>query len=257
MEENVLKSKNNLKEDINKIIIYFVFYSFIGFLLETIFGLFSKGVIESRKSFLFGPFCAIYGIGAILMILSLNKLKDRPILLFLLGGIIGTIAEYGMSYICEKIFHFIWWDYSGYFLNINGRVCLYFSVMWGALAVILIKYVNPFFNKILERISEAKNYKLIKSLFKLLIIFLIFDIIVTIVALRLFYIKIDNNFNVSGVNRYLANRTSYTIKEENSFEKEMLLIYPNIRVVDYNKNINFVDSFYKNLKTYYIKIFTK
>ena len=192
MEENVLESKKSLKDNINKIIIYFIFYSFIGYLLETLFGLFSKGVIESRQSFLFGPFCAIYGIGAILMILTLSKLKNRPILLFLLGAVVGTIAEYGMSFICEKLFHFIWWDYSGYFLNINGRVCLYFSVMWGALAVVLIKYVNPFFNNVLQKIEETKHYKLIKSLFKLLVLFLIFDIIATIVALRLFYMKIDS-----------------------------------------------------------------
>ena len=82
MEENLLIRKNNFIKIFYRISIYFVFYSFIGYLLETGFGLFSKGVIESRQSFLFGPFCAIYGIGAILMIVTLNRFKDRPVILF-------------------------------------------------------------------------------------------------------------------------------------------------------------------------------
>ena len=82
MEENLLIKKNNFIKTFYKISIYFVFYSFIGYLLETGFGLISKGVIESRQSFLFGPFCAIYGIGAILMILTLNRFKDSKMVPF-------------------------------------------------------------------------------------------------------------------------------------------------------------------------------
>lgn len=257
MEENLLIQKNNFIKTFYKISIYFVFYSFIGYLLETGFGLFSKGVIESRQSFLFGPFCAIYGIGAILMILTLNRFKNRPILLFFLGAVVGSIAEYGMSFICEKVFHFIWWDYSDYLLNINGRVCLYFSVMWGALAILLIRYVNPFFNKVLLKISNTKHYKLIKGLFKFLMIFLVFDIIATIVALRIFYMQLDRDFNVSNTNRYMAVRTSNKKNENQDLKETMLLIYPNMRVVDYNKKVRFVDSLYKNMRTYYIRVFEK
>ena len=257
MEENLLIRKNNFIRTFYRISIYFVFYSFIGYLLETGFGLISKGVIESRQSFLFGPFCAIYGIGAILMIITLNKFKDRPVLLFFGGVVVGSVAEYGMSFVCEKVFHFIWWDYSDYFLNINGRVCLYFSVMWGALAVILIRYVNPFFNKILLKISNTKNYKLIKGLFKFLMVFLIFDIIATIVALRIFYIQLDTDFNVSNTNRYIVARTFNKQDENIDLKETILLIYPNIRVVDYNKKVRFVDSLYKNMRTYYVRVFEK
>ena len=257
MEENLVLSRNNFIKTLYKISIYFVFYSFIGYLLETGFGLFSKGVIESRQSFLFGPFCAIYGIGAILMILTLNRFKDRPVVLFFLGAVVGSVAEYGMSFICEKVFHFIWWDYSDYFWNINGRVCLYFSVMWGVLAILLIRYVNPFFNKVLLKITHTKHYKLIKGLFKFLMIFLIFDIIATIVVLRIFYIQLDTDFNVSNTNRYIVTRTYNKNNENKELKETMLLIYPNIRVVDYNKKVRFVDSLYKNMRTYYIRVFEK
>ena len=107
--ENVLfykKEKINLKKfDISKIIIYFTFYSFLGFCFESIFGIFSKGVLECRQSFLFGPFCAIYGIGAILMIYILTPLKNNNLPLFLGSCLVGAISEYAMSYICEIYFH--------------------------------------------------------------------------------------------------------------------------------------------------------
>jgi uncharacterized membrane protein len=113
--ENILEKPQKssfIKFNIWYAISYFIFYSFIGFLLETLFGLFTKGVIESRQSFLFGPFCIIYGIGATLMITFLSTLKNKPIRLFLSSALLGSISEYVMSYLCEIIFHFKWWDYS-------------------------------------------------------------------------------------------------------------------------------------------------
>ena len=260
MEENLVISKNNFGKTFYKTCIYFVFYSFIGFLLETIFGLFSKGVIESRQSFLFGPFCAIYGIGAILMIAFLKNFKGRPVLIFLLGALIGTVAEYLMSYFCDVFLHFKWWDYTGYFLNINGRTCLYFTVLWGLLAIALIEYVNPFFNKVLNKISESKYSKMAKILFNIVMVILVFDIILTTVALRLFYLKLDEDFNVSNNSSgYNTSRLYYTVNNDLDLisEENMLRIYPNIRVTDYKNNTIFVDSLYKGVKTYYIKLFEK
>jgi len=108
--ENVIKSLKKL--NIWKSFCYLIFYSFVGFILETAFGIWSKGVIESRQSFLFGPFCAIYGIGAFFIIALLSNLKDKPLKLFFASCLIGTTCEYLMSYFCEVIFHFKWWDYS-------------------------------------------------------------------------------------------------------------------------------------------------
>lgn len=260
MEENLVISKNNFGKTFYKTWIYLVFYSFIGFLLETLFGLFSKGVIESRQSFLFGPFCAIYGIGATLMIVFLGKMKGKPVLTFFLGAVIGATTEYLMSYFCEVFLHFEWWDYTGYFLNINGRTCLYFAVLWGILAIALIEYVNPFFNKVLNKISESKYYKLVKILFNIVMIILVIDIILTVVALRVFYLKIDEDFNVSNnLSGYNISRLYYTADKELDLisEEYMLKIYPNMRVIDYKDNKIYIDSLYKGIKTYYIKIFEK
>jgi uncharacterized membrane protein len=113
--ENVLEKPQKssfIKFNIWYATFYFIFYSFIGFLLETLFGIYTKGVIESRQSFLFGPFCIIYGIGATLMITFLSSLKEHPIKLFFASALLGSISEYLMSYLCEKFFHFKWWDYT-------------------------------------------------------------------------------------------------------------------------------------------------
>lgn len=158
--ENVIEKSSKL--NIWRIFIYFAFYSFIGFVLETIFGMFTKGVIESRQSFLFGPFCAIYGIGAILMITFLSNFKNNNAKLFFGSILIGTLAEYSMSYFCEHVFHFKWWDYSGMYLNLNGRTCLYFSVMWGILGIVLIKYLNPILNKFIDFLKSKIHVNILK-----------------------------------------------------------------------------------------------
>ena len=95
-----------------KIFAYFIIYSILGYIIETLFGIATKGVWESRQSFLYGPFCAIYGVGAALMIIFLHKYSKRYNTLFVLGFIIGSIVEYLVSFLGEMMLHVKWWDYS-------------------------------------------------------------------------------------------------------------------------------------------------
>ena len=134
------KSFHVLGFSIWRIFSYFIIYSFFGYIIETIFQVVNKGLFESKQSFLVGPFCAVYGVGAIVMILVLQKMKDNKWQLFFGGVILGTVAEYVMSLILEKLFGVVWWDYSNLPLNINGRVCVLFSIYWGILAVVLVLY---------------------------------------------------------------------------------------------------------------------
>lgn len=91
---------------------YFILYSIAGFFVETIFAIVRYGVFESRQSFVYGPFCSIYGLGAIIMIIFLQYFKKNRITLFFGGFIIGSITEYLVSLIGELILHVKWWDYS-------------------------------------------------------------------------------------------------------------------------------------------------
>ena len=125
-----------------RVFAYFIIYSILGFIIETLFGLVTKGVIESRQSFLYGPFCAIYGLGAVIMIGMLQYFNKNNFSLFFGGFLIGSVVEYLVSLFGEMMLHVKWWDYSNMPLNINGRICVYFSIFWGALAIFLMTYIN-------------------------------------------------------------------------------------------------------------------
>lgn len=177
---------------ITKILAYFIIYSIIGFIIETVFGLVTKGVLESRKSFLYGPFCGIYGIGAVIMIIGLQRFTKNNYTLFAGGFIIGSIIEYVISLIGELIFNIKWWDYSNMPFNINGRICVWFSLFWGALAIYLMSHVNPKVDRLLDKIEP----KLLKRITIILTILIFIDFLVTSFALKMFYIRLVNNYDL-------------------------------------------------------------
>lgn len=131
--------------------ILFIIYSFIGWIIEII-----DIRIETKKwinrGFLIGPYCPIYGCGAILMTFLLKKYYSDPVALFFMGMIICSILEYITSYLMEKIFKARWWDYSEKKFNINGRVCLETMIPFGLLGCLLIYLLNPFFTNVLLKV---------------------------------------------------------------------------------------------------------
>ena len=148
-KEKTKKKFTILGMSIWRVLAYFIIYSILGYLIETLFGLVTKGVIESRQSFLYGPFCAIYGLGAVIMIGLLQYFKKNNFTLFFGGFLIGSVVEYLVSLFGEMMLHVKWWDYSNIPLNINGRICVYFSIFWGILAIFLMTYINKKVDKLL------------------------------------------------------------------------------------------------------------
>ncbi len=236
--------KKNL---ILKILFYIIIYSFLGFLIETIYAIFTKWTLESRKSFVYGPFCIIYGIAAVILIFSLKKYKSKNIKLFVYGMILGCSIEYFSSLIGEIFLHAIWWDYSNDFLNINGRTCLYYAILWGILSVLLINWVNPFINYLYYKLIKCRYFNI---LIKSTSVFLLFDIFITCVALNNFLnnVSMEYKINIKGINGNNNEIISKYFPNE-----KMIKIYPNIIVTDNNRKTTYLESVFGDVKNYYYK----
>lgn len=169
-----------------KLSFYNMFYIFIlgsvfGWFIEGIYTLIKKGLLINHSALVIGPFNIVYGIGSLLFTIILYKYKDNSyIKLFIISFIFGTILEYILSLSMEFLVGFTAWDYSKKFLNINGRVALFYSICWGLLGIIWIKWCYPLVMKIIEKI----NYNFGKKLMIFLIIFLIFDTLLTFSAIN-------------------------------------------------------------------------
>ena len=244
-----------------RILAYFVVYSVAGFIIETIFGLLTKGVLESRKSFLYGPFCSIYGLGAVLMILPLQKYKKNNYTLFFAGFFIGSIIEYMVSLVGELIFHIKWWDYSDQMFNINGRICVLFSLIWGLLAIYLMSDINPRIDKFIDFVKSKIPANYMKTVIIFSILFLSFDLGITVYALQMFSVRIihENNLNVS--NKQLMDTLYEKIYVNDQKQKDfiykffdnekMIKTFPNIKIEDVDGNILFFRDYVKDIKPYY------
>lgn len=265
MEKEVeVKEKKHIKIagiTLWRIVAYFIIYSVVGFIIETIFGILTKGVLESRKSFLYGPFCSIYGLGAVLMILPLQRFKKNNYTLFAAGFVIGSIIEYLVSLIGELIFHIKWWDYSDQILNLNGRICVLFSLFWGLLAIYLMSDINKRVDKLIDFLKKKISMGILKTAVVLVSIFLAFDLGITAYALQMFTIRIvhDNNLNVT--NKQYIDEQYENIYVKDTKQKEFILKYfddekmiktfPNIKIEDVDGNILFYRKYVKGIKPYY------
>ncbi len=152
MEEAVISKTT--KDKIIECITYFFIYSFLGWLIETIYAMFVHGYFVKR-GFLFGPLCPIYGFGAVVLILATKKLYKKPFLKFLIATIAFTLFEYMVSFILEMLFGLRWWDYSNDFLNIQGRVSLLYSIFWGVIGLILLEKLHPFIQDKIQKITKG------------------------------------------------------------------------------------------------------
>ena len=137
----------------------FIIYSFIGWCIEVVAVSYTKKKFVNR-GFLIGPYCPIYGVSALVMVFLLNKYKEDISVLFWMSFIVCSIIEYLTSYIMEKLFKARWWDYSDRLFNVNGRICLKNSICFGALGVLLIRYINNFLMYDLNLLSYNILYSL-------------------------------------------------------------------------------------------------
>jgi hypothetical protein len=153
----VVKSRRWIDLDYNKrysissLILIFFTFSFIGWVWEVALHLFTTGLFINR-GVSYGPWLPIYGYGGVLALVLLKKLRDSPVLTFFASMVLCGIVEYFTSWYLEITNGMKWWDYSGYFLNLDGRICLegllVFALGSCAAIYLIAPALDNLFNKI-------------------------------------------------------------------------------------------------------------
>ncbi|MBQ6546771.1 MAG: putative ABC transporter permease [Bacilli bacterium] len=192
-------------EQLKLYFLYFIIYAMIGWFLEEIYAYGTKKKITNRGFFI-GPYCPIYGIGCILIILLLSSYKEHPAGMFVLAIIICSVLEYITSYLMEKLFKARWWDYSKTKYNIDGRVCADTMIPFGIIACIVIYVLHPAIISVLSKIpSDTLN-------------------IITIVILVIFVSDLITSFNVVNNFKKTIKKASLEDKTDdiNNYIKEIL-----------------------------------
>lgn len=220
-------SKEKVKIEFHRLFWYFLIFSIAGLIIEILYCYITTGVLESRKGLIWGPFCPVYGVSAVVLIVLLERYKDRNIFeLFALGFIGGSIVEYILSFGLEAIYGIRFWDYTYTNIHLNGRICLQFSIYWGILSVILIKFVMPILDKYINKIPIK-----VKLIFdNCVLVFLIIDCLFTVWGIQTYENRV--------VGKIERNGEDIVSKIENRYftNERMLKNFPNLRVKDKDGN---------------------
>lgn len=158
--------------------LFWVFFigCFVGVVVERVWCMVRYGFYEPRVGLVYGPFNLVYGLGAWALTLALYPFRNRSRLLSFLGGaLVGSAVEYACSLFQEMIFGSVSWDYSNQPFNLNGRICLLYSIYWGVLGVVWIKDLYPRMAKWILRIPNHVG----KPLTLLLAVFMVINCLVT------------------------------------------------------------------------------
>jgi uncharacterized membrane protein len=123
-------------------IFYFTVYSFLGWLLENSYNLFTKRVFF-KDNFLLGPFKPMYGFAPVILVYFMGY-EPNWFVVILLCFFVPSIVEFISGYLLKKFFHREWWDYSDMPFHLQGYVCLPFSLCWTFLSFISLRWIHPF-----------------------------------------------------------------------------------------------------------------
>ena len=188
-------NKNKLREELTILFWIFIIGSIAGFIFEITVVFFQKGHFEIRQGLIYGPFIPVYGIGAILYYVVLNKIKlKKKLQIFLITLILGGLTEYLCSFMQEKLFGTISWDYSYLPFNIQGRTSLLHCIYWGIGGILYVTYIEP----LIEKMREKINKNIIRIITIILAIFMIFDITISWMAAER---QIERKSNVEPENK--------------------------------------------------------
>lgn len=226
-------------------ILYFTIYSFIGWLCETIY-CYPVNNKFTNRGFLNGPFCPIYGVGALLLIMTLSGFENNYILIFIFGMILTSTLEYTTSYLMEKIFNAKWWDYSNKKFNLKGRICLGNSIIFGLMSVIFMMFIHENVEKLIKYMPSS----VVIFLGFVLLIYFIIDLIITLISVmklnvKLKQVKILSDELKSKIDlelpyEYIAeikNKLDQLVHSHKSSHIRILRAFPGMKSIKYSETL--------------------
>ncbi len=203
----------------------FLTYAFLGWCMEVTckFIQFKRFI---NRGFLIGPYCPIYGWGALAITLLLQRYTNDIIVLFVMAVIVCSFIEYFTSYFMEKKYHARWWDYSNKKFNINGRICLDTMIPFGILGVFIMYVSNPFFMDIYNNIPEIWLHIIAGILFILYII----DNIVSSRIISSIHVEEEKIAdNTEEITNEIATKIKQLLKQKSWLHRRLIEAYPNLR----------------------------
>lgn len=218
-----------MAENISILFLYLIVYSFLGWVVETIYCSVPAGHFVER-GFLNGPICPIYGFGSLFILSVLAPYINNIFAVFILGMISTSALEYFTSYLMEKLFKMRWWDYSDHRFNIRGRICLLNSILFGILSVLLTKCIHPFIISIISMIPS----RLILVLAVILFIIVVVDLILSVRSVINLKDKLEQIY-------LLKDQIREVLAQENLLKK-----WENLRENRYN----FIENVLEDLKEF-------
>lgn len=199
---------------------YFIIYSFIGWCIEVVYHALRFGRVCNR-GFLNGPVCPVYGFGVILVFGAVSLLAllfsdtgnvmSIPLpILYLAGMILTTFTEFMGGFLLDKFFHARWWDYRNQKYNLNGYICLRFSLIWGVGIVLIVRYLHPILIRdSIALIPEKYGWWILLLMYLLYIL----DIVVSALTMIKLNEKLAELEELRRSMRVVSNTLSYVLAE--------------------------------------------
>mgnify|MGYP004653679931 FL=1 len=200
----------------------FISYAFLGWCMEVTCKLIQYKKFINR-GFLIGPYCPIYGWGALAITILLKRYMEDPLVLFVMSTLICSIIEYLTSYFMEKKYHARWWDYSNKKFNINGRICLETLVPFGILGVAIMYGTNPILFKLYNQIPQLVMNILTSILF---IGFIVDNIISSNIISS---INIEGNKLIKDNTEEITEKIKQVLRQKSWLHRRLINAYPGLK----------------------------
>ncbi|MCR5322260.1 MAG: putative ABC transporter permease [Lachnospiraceae bacterium] len=204
---------------IYQILWYFMIYSVLGWIIEVSFHAVTLGKVVNR-GFLNGPLCPVYGSG-VLMVLTVvyvdgmlfgfetDLQKANTFGLFIVGIVFATLIELIAGFALDKLFHARWWDYRGMKFNLNGYICLAFSIIWGLAIAFVLRVVQPMFEAFVSWIPTIGGWIALAIMYVIFIL----DITATVLTVLKFNKHLENLCEIEAAIRKISDGMSEVIGE--------------------------------------------